>query len=72
MSLHDGWIHTNIDGQTEMNGLWSAGEAACNGLHGANRLGANSTSECLVWGSITGRFMLIMQRRKSMTTLHSR
>jgi succinate dehydrogenase / fumarate reductase flavoprotein subunit len=50
-----GGIHTNIDGQTEMNGLWSAGEAACNGLHGANRLGANSTSECLLWGSITGR-----------------
>ena len=50
-----GGIHTNIDGQTEMNGLWSAGEAACNGLHGANRLGANSTSECLVWGNITGR-----------------
>jgi len=50
-----GGIHTNSDGQTEMNGLWSAGEAACNGLHGANRLGANSTSECLVWGNITGR-----------------
>ncbi|TLX87992.1 MAG: FAD-binding protein [Thaumarchaeota archaeon] len=49
-----GGIHANIDGQTEMNGLWSAGEAACNGLHGANRLGANSTSECLVWGNITG------------------
>src|SRR4029079_6337344 len=50
-----GGIHTNIDGQTEMNGLWSAGEAACNSLHGANRLGANSTSECLLWGNITGR-----------------
>jgi succinate dehydrogenase / fumarate reductase flavoprotein subunit len=50
-----GGIHTNIDGQTEMNGLWSAGEAACNSLHGANRLGANSTSECLVWGNIVGR-----------------
>ncbi|HEY6949964.1 MAG TPA: FAD-binding protein, partial [Nitrososphaeraceae archaeon] len=50
-----GGIHTNIDGKTEMNGLWSAGEAACNSLHGANRLGANSTSECLLWGSITGR-----------------
>jgi succinate dehydrogenase / fumarate reductase, flavoprotein subunit len=49
-----GGIHTNIDGKTEMNGLWCAGEAACNSLHGANRLGANSTSECLVWGSITG------------------
>src|SRR5690349_3212998 len=50
-----GGIHTNINGATEMNGLWAAGEAACNSTHGANRLGANSTSECLVWGGITGR-----------------
>src|SRR5437899_884215 len=49
-----GGIHTNIEGATEMRGLWAAGEAACNSLHGANRLGANSTSECLVWGRITG------------------
>ena len=50
-----GGINSNIDGATEMNGLWSAGEAACNSTHGANRLGANSTSECLVWGRITGQ-----------------
>jgi succinate dehydrogenase flavoprotein subunit len=50
-----GGIHTNIEGETEMSGLWCAGEAACNSTHGANRLGANSTSECLVWGSITGK-----------------
>ena len=49
-----GGIHTNIDGATEMQGLWAAGEAACNSLNGANRLGANSTSECIVWGKITG------------------
>jgi succinate dehydrogenase / fumarate reductase, flavoprotein subunit len=49
-----GGIHTNIDGASEMTGLWAAGEAACNSVHGANRLGANSTSECLVWGRITG------------------
>ena len=35
-------------------GYGQAGEAACNSTHGANRLGANSTSECLVWGKITG------------------
>lgn len=50
-----GGIHTNIEGGTQMNGLWCAGEAACNSTHGANRLGANSTSECLVWGNITGK-----------------
>ena len=49
-----GGIHTNLEGATEMKGLWAAGEAACNSVHGANRLGANSTSECLVWGRITG------------------
>ena len=49
-----GGIHTNIDGATEIQGIWAAGEAACNSVHGANRLGANSTSECLVWGKITG------------------
>jgi len=49
-----GGIHTDIDGATELQGVWAAGEAACNGVHGSNRLGANSTSECIVWGKITG------------------
>src|SRR5574338_134641 len=49
-----GGIHTDIDGATEIQGIWAAGEAACNITHGANRLGANSTSECIVWGKITG------------------
>jgi len=35
-------------------GLWAAGEAACVSIHGANRLGANSTAECLVFGRIVG------------------
>src|SRR3546814_18157377 len=50
------------------NGVWSAGEAACNSRHGANRLGANSTSECLVWGSITGRLAAdYAEKKKDMT-----
>ncbi len=49
-----GGIHSNIDGATELQGVWAAGEAACNSAHGSNRLGANSTSECIVWGNITG------------------
>jgi len=49
-----GGIHTNIDGATPIEGIWAAGEAACESLHGANRLGSNSTAECLVWGKITG------------------
>ena len=49
-----GGIHTDIDGATPVEGIWAAGEAACESLHGANRLGANSTAECLVWGRIAG------------------
>ncbi len=49
-----GGVHTNIDGATPLEGIWAAGEAGCESLHGANRLGSNSTAECLVWGKITG------------------
>jgi succinate dehydrogenase / fumarate reductase flavoprotein subunit len=49
-----GGIETNIDGLTRIPGIWAAGEAACVSLHGANRLGSNSTAECLAWGGITG------------------
>ncbi|MFQ6134799.1 MAG: succinate dehydrogenase/fumarate reductase flavoprotein subunit [Nitrososphaerales archaeon] len=50
-----GGISTTIEGETQIKGLWAAGEAACGSLHGANRLGTNSTAECLVYGKITGR-----------------
>jgi succinate dehydrogenase / fumarate reductase flavoprotein subunit len=49
-----GGVHTDINGATPIEGIWAAGEAACVSLHGANRLGSNSTTECLVWGKITG------------------
>jgi len=49
-----GGIETDIKGATRVKGIWAAGEAACVSLHGANRLGANSTAECLVWGKVTG------------------
>ncbi len=49
-----GGIDVDIDGATKVKGLWAAGEAACVSINGANRLGANSTAECLVWGRITG------------------
>lgn len=49
-----GGIETDIKGATRIKGIFAAGEAACVSLHGANRLGANSTAECLVWGKITG------------------
>ncbi len=49
-----GGVDANIDGATELPGLWAAGEVACTSMNGANRLGSNSTTECLVWGRITG------------------
>ncbi len=49
-----GGIEADINGKTKMGGVWAAGEVACTSLHGANRLGSNSTAECLVWGGITG------------------
>jgi len=49
-----GGIHTDINGASELQGVWAAGEAACVSIHGSIRLGANSTSECIVWGKITG------------------
>ena len=49
-----GGIEADIDGQTKIENIWAAGEVACHSMHGANRLGCNSTAECLVWGGITG------------------
>ncbi len=50
-----GGIEVDIEGATRVQGVWAAGEVACGSLHGANRLGTNSTAECLVWGAICGR-----------------
>ncbi|HSW57533.1 MAG TPA: succinate dehydrogenase/fumarate reductase flavoprotein subunit [Dehalococcoidales bacterium] len=50
-----GGIHTDIDGKTDVQGIWAAGEASSISVHGANRLGSNSTSSCLVWGKICGK-----------------
>jgi L-aspartate oxidase len=45
-----GGVVTDLDGATEVPGLYAAGECACTGVHGANRLASNSMLECLVFG----------------------
>jgi succinate dehydrogenase / fumarate reductase flavoprotein subunit len=49
-----GGIGTNLHGETNIQGLFAAGEAACVSIHGANRLGGNSLLETLVFGKQAG------------------
>ncbi len=50
-----GGVRTDIHGRTTLPGLYAAGEVACSGVHGANRLASNSLLEGLVFGARAGR-----------------
>src|SRR5204863_5735504 len=50
-----GGVRTDLDGRTSLPGLFAAGEAACTGVHGANRLASNSLLEGVVFGKRAGR-----------------
>ena len=49
-----GGVHTDMHGFTGLPGLYAAGEVACISMNGANRLGSNSLTECLVFGAEAG------------------
>ncbi len=46
-----GGVRTDLCGRSSLPGLYAAGEAACTGVHGANRLASNSLLEGLVYGA---------------------
>ncbi len=60
---HMGGVLTDLDGRTTLPGLWAAGEVACTGVHGANRLASNSLLECLVFGGRVARDLARQPRR---------
>src|SRR5439155_79768 len=52
---HMGGVDTDLDGRTELEGLYAAGECACVSVHGANRLGGNALMETITYGKRAGR-----------------
>ncbi len=53
-----GGVITDLDGRTDLPGLYAAGECTESGLHGANRLASNSLLECFVFGEAAARHIL--------------
>lgn len=64
MHYQMGGVKTDVDGQTQLPGLYAAGEAACVSVHGGNRLGANSLLDTLVFGRRSGEHAAQLARGK--------
>lgn len=52
-----GGVKVDLDGRTSMKRLFAAGETACNGVHGKNRLASNSLLESLIWAERAAKAM---------------
>ncbi len=65
MHYQMGGIKTDVDGQTQLPGLYAAGEVACVSVHGGNRLGANSLLDTLVFGRRSGERAAEMSKSKA-------
>jgi L-aspartate oxidase len=61
---HMGGIAVDLDGRSSIEGLWACGEAACTGLHGANRLASNSLLEAVVCGRLVAESVAAMPARR--------
>jgi L-aspartate oxidase len=59
-----GGILVDLNGRTTLEGLYAAGECACTGVHGANRLASTSLLEGLLWGWAVGRDICKENRRR--------
>ena len=69
MHYQMGGIKTDVDGLTNVPGLYAAGETACVSVHGSNRLGANSLLDTVVFGARAGTHAAEVSREKEYTNL---
>jgi L-aspartate oxidase len=66
-----GGVRTDLDGKTNLPGLFAAGEVAATGVHGANRLASNSLLEGVVFGARAGNAMKTLATGATLASAHS-
>jgi L-aspartate oxidase len=67
-----GGVRTDLHGRTTVAGLYAAGEVACTGVHGANRLASNSLLEGLVFGARAGKSAVENSLKSQVSSLKSK
>jgi L-aspartate oxidase len=67
-----GGLEVDLDGRTNVDGLWAVGECASSGLHGANRMGSNSLLEGMVLGLRAGTLVGADRREVDLRSIQSR